>query len=176
MRISTVETVERIAMDYYKQEIEAEEQQKPRPAIPLLKADDQHGFSKRDPTIDKKAAIFKVIFLEPQKWENATHAIDVFIDGAFLSLAFDKFFRTSQKMSSNKLFFCQLLKALNNRCFFRSGTTSDKTCLLCNLCAWWRTSVTRLILMSNSFRTELLQQVRAAVSSSVCRIQSREIR
>lgn len=67
MRISTVETVERIAMDYYKQEIEAEEQQKPRPAIPLLKADDQHGFSKRDPTIDKKAAIFKVIFLEPQK-------------------------------------------------------------------------------------------------------------
>jgi hypothetical protein len=62
MRISTVEIVERIAMDYYKQEIEAEEQRKPRPAIPLLKADDQHGFSKRDPTIDKKAAIFKVIF------------------------------------------------------------------------------------------------------------------
>lgn len=47
-------------MDYYKQEIEAEEQQKPRPAIPLLKTDDPHGFSKRDSSIDKKAAIFKV--------------------------------------------------------------------------------------------------------------------
>ncbi|KAI6177654.1 1-phosphatidylinositol 4-kinase [Aphelenchoides bicaudatus] len=60
MRISNVEMVERTAMDYYRQEIEAEEQKRPRPAISLLKADDQHGFSKRDPAIDKKAAIFKV--------------------------------------------------------------------------------------------------------------------
>lgn len=61
MRNSSVEVVERTAMDYYRQEIETEEDKsKKRPPISFLKADDQHGFTKRDQTIGWKSAIFKI--------------------------------------------------------------------------------------------------------------------
>lgn len=60
MRNSSVEAVERIAMDYYRQEIEAEEEQRKPPPIPMLKAEDEHGFTRRDQPIGWKSAIFKV--------------------------------------------------------------------------------------------------------------------
>jgi hypothetical protein len=60
MRHSTVEAVERIAMDYYREEIEAEDERRERPPIPILKTDDEHGFARRDQTIGWKSAIFKV--------------------------------------------------------------------------------------------------------------------
>ncbi|KAI6240099.1 1-phosphatidylinositol 4-kinase [Aphelenchoides fujianensis] len=59
MKHCGVENVERIAMDVYRREIEAEENNKPHPEVNLLSSD-KSGFVRQDETVGWKAAIFKV--------------------------------------------------------------------------------------------------------------------
>lgn len=59
MRHCGVEGVEELASKYYTKEMEAEEKKEDPPQLNLLQVD-AHGFAHRDPSIIKKAAIFKV--------------------------------------------------------------------------------------------------------------------
>ncbi|KAI6188459.1 1-phosphatidylinositol 4-kinase [Aphelenchoides besseyi] len=59
MKHCGVETVEKIALDVYRREIEAEENKEPQPEINLLSSD-KSGFTRQDESVGWKAAIFKV--------------------------------------------------------------------------------------------------------------------